>query len=249
MGDVRYDIDRDGIAELVLDRPPVNALSLSLLSDLSATLREIEGHPDVRGVLVRGEGRCFSAGLDLREVLTLDERAAVPFLSRFDEVYGTLYRLTKPVAVAVSAHAIAGGLVLALTADFLALPTSPDVRLGLTELAVGVPFPRVAFEIVHHALSPRAFRALVYGAGTVNPRVAYDMGVGDVLSADPLGDARQWLQTVVSRPLRTFALAKTSLRAESWARIDRLAEAEYGDFVDAITSPQAQQALANALRR
>ena len=61
----------------------------------------------------------------------------------------------KPIAAAVEGHAIAGGLVLALAADFVALQTG-GYKLGLTELQVGVPFPDSALQVVIDAIPARA---------------------------------------------------------------------------------------------
>src|SRR5258708_563130 len=105
-------IDRTGpLAELVLARPPVNALDSELLAEITHACAELDRDDAVRGVLLRGEGKCLSAGLDLEAVTRLDAAGAAAFLADVDAAFGALYTLAKPLAVAVDGHAIAGGLL------------------------------------------------------------------------------------------------------------------------------------------
>jgi enoyl-CoA hydratase len=136
-----------------------------------------------------------------------------------DRAFESAFRFTKPFAVAVEGHAIAGGLVISMCADFIALG-SGDYQVGLTELAVGIPFPRIAWEIVRLGVSPRALRKLVNEAGTHSPEEVFELGVGDVVTDDPVGAARSWLALTTSRPLKTFQFVKALRREEAWRRID-----------------------------
>ena len=112
---------RDGaLAEIVLDRPKVNAMSPGLLRDLAAAFDEV-ADPSIAGVLLRGEGKALSAGLDLKEVAALDEGSIDGFLDLLDRAFLAAFRYPRPLAVAVTGHAIAGGLVLALCADHVAI--------------------------------------------------------------------------------------------------------------------------------
>src|SRR5690606_14460563 len=137
----------------VLDRPKVNAMSPGLLRDLAAAFDEV-ADPAIAGVLLRGEGKALSAGLDLKEVAALDEGSIDGFLDLLDRAFLAAFRYPRPLAVAVTGHAIAGGLVLALCADHVAIERG-EHKLGLTELAVGVPLPPVAYEIVRAGLPLR----------------------------------------------------------------------------------------------
>jgi enoyl-CoA hydratase len=237
----------EGIADIVLNRPKVNAMNRALLQELGAAFQKVSEDPAIRGALLRSEGRCFSAGLDLKEVAAYDRQSAAAFLDLFDTGVRPAFECTKPVAAAVAGHAIAGGLVLALSADFLALGHG-EYKLGLTELLVGVPFPREAFEAVRCALGPRALRRLIYTAELFGPKEAYELGVGDALVEDPEMTARFWLATVTSRPLRTFEIVKRQMRGEALARMDAAGAAERHEVLEAIFLPEARQALGQALR-
>lgn len=209
----------DGIATITLRRPKVNAMNSQLLRELRDAFADVEQNASVVGALITGDGPCLSAGLDLKEVATLDVPGASDFVELMDGAFDAAFRMSKPLAVAVQGHAIAGGLVIAMCADYMALATG-DYRVGLTELAVGVPFPRVAWEIVRTGIPPRALRKLVNEAGTHPPAEVFAWGVGDVLVPDAIAAAQSWLELVTSRPLDTFRVVKALMRKEAWERID-----------------------------
>src|SRR5437016_8277180 len=132
------------LAILTLDRPPANALNRDFFVELCAVLPSLAA-ADVRAVVVTGTGRFFSAGLDLPEILSYRGAEASAFMARFDDGFTGLFALEKPVVAAVNGHAIAGGAVLAATADFR-LAAEGEGRIGVTEIQVGVPFPAAAPE-------------------------------------------------------------------------------------------------------
>ncbi|WP_433928536.1 enoyl-CoA hydratase/isomerase family protein [Sorangium cellulosum] len=233
-------LESGGVAEVVLNRPKVNAMSQAVLREMADVFRRLAEDDAVRGVLVRGAGSCLSAGLDLREVASLDREELPGFLDAFDAAFGAAFRFPKPFAAAVHGHAIAGGAVLAMCADYIALGDG-DYKVGLPELAVGIPFPRVAFEVVRAACPAPAFRRLVFGADLLSPAEVFEMDVGDALSAEPLEDARRWLTKACGRPAAAFRFVKASQRKEAWERIAAPSPEEREAFIDALLS--AKQAL------
>lgn len=223
----------EGIAHIALDRPKVNAMNSELLDELEAAFTHLAADDAVRGALLSGRGKCLSAGLDLKEVGSLDRAGLNTFLDRLDAALSAGFRFDKPLAVVVDGHAIAGGLVIAMCGDYVALGEG-DHRIGLTELAVGIPFPRTAWEPVRLGMPPQALRKLVYEAGTYSPTEVFGLGVGDSLSADPVGAAKSWLSLVTSRPLDTFRAVKAMHRREAVARITELAATERAALLDTL---------------
>jgi enoyl-CoA hydratase len=238
---------RDGLADIVMNRPKVNALNVGLIEELGAAFQKVAADGAIHGALLRAEGRCFSAGLDLMEVAAFVQEDISKFLDLFDTGILPIFECPKPVAVAVSGHAIAGGLILALCGDFLALGDG-DYRVGLTELAVGVPFPRVAFEAVRIALEPKTVRHLIYSAEVIPGRRAFELGVGDIWASEPEHAAWAWLEAVARRPAVTFQIAKRQLREEAWRRCREAPAREREELVAALGSPEVHEALLSTLR-
>jgi enoyl-CoA hydratase/carnithine racemase len=127
-----------GILVLGLNRPErLNALSPALVEELGDALDRAE-RPDVRVVVLRGEGRSFCAGADVHEALGIEDLdAAAAFLTSLAAVLHRISTLPAPVVAAVQGHAVGGGAELALEADLRvvaedAVLSFPDVALGST---------------------------------------------------------------------------------------------------------------------
>jgi enoyl-CoA hydratase len=138
--------DDGEVAILRLAHGPVNAMDLELCEAASRQLRGLAADP-AQAVVLTGAGRAFSAGVDLRRYLEEGPPYVERFLPALAELFSAAFDLAKPVVAAVNGHAIAGGCVLAACAD-VTLMAEGNGRIGVPELKVGVPFPRVALEVV-----------------------------------------------------------------------------------------------------
>src|SRR5690606_9804653 len=100
--------------ELTIQGPGKNALGRELMGSLLAQLREADGEP----LLLTGAGDAFSAGLNLKELLELDEAGMDGFRRLLGELSAALFDYPGPTVALVNGHAIAGGCVLALCCDW-----------------------------------------------------------------------------------------------------------------------------------
>jgi enoyl-CoA hydratase len=172
---------RGELAVVRIDRPPANALNPELLAELEAVREDLAASPP-GAVVITGRERFFSAGVDLKLVPTMgpdEQRAMVSGINRL--VLGW-YCFARPVVAAVTGHAIAGGMVIALCADYRV--GAREGKLGLTELRAGVPYPVAAIALVRAELAAPAARALALRANLVEPDEALRLGLVDEL-ADP----------------------------------------------------------------
>jgi len=213
-------LERDGaLAVVTLDRPPANALNRDFFAELCALLPSLDA-ADVRAVVLTGTGRFFSAGLDLPEIVTYRGADTTEFMARFDDGYTALFALEKPVVAAVNGHAIAGGAVLAATADFR-LAADGEGRIGVTEIQVGVPFPASALEPIRFACAGPDLPELLYRGRVYSPAEARARRLVDAVvpAADLLPNAVALARELAAHPPAAFAASKRALRAESLARI------------------------------
>jgi enoyl-CoA hydratase len=168
----------EGVTIVRFDHPPVNALDLDLLERITASMRGIDGP-----VVITGAGRCFSAGVDLRAIVDGGSEYAERFVPAISEAVLAVFDHPGPVVAAINGHAIAGGCVLAMCADVRLMSGG---TLGLTELAVGVPFPVAALEICRAGMGISAARAAL-GAKTIDADSALARGwVDEVVGKDDL---------------------------------------------------------------
>jgi enoyl-CoA hydratase/carnithine racemase len=196
-------LDRDGpVATVTLHRPEVlNAQHVGMWLELRRIGRELPG--DVRVVVVRGEGRAFSAGLDLAEArgpafarlvqLTPDESAAQ--IAEYQEAFSWLRRPDLLSVAAVQAHAIGAGFQLALACDLRVL--ADDAQLAMAEVTLGlVPDLGGTKRLVELVGYARALELCVTGrrvgaaeadriglANIVVPRADLDAAVADLTAA------------------------------------------------------------------
>jgi enoyl-CoA hydratase len=180
--DLRYDVS-DQIAEISLARPPVNALSLSLLERLVGALRRAAADENVRAVvLTSAVPRRFSAGLDLGMLLGkpgADLRRLLNTL--YVELADVQYNLGKPSIAAVGGAARGGGMTLAISCDVLVAGESatfgyPEIDLGLVPAIHFVHLPRI---VGRH----RAFE-LLFSGRTFGAEEAFSLGLVSRIVAD-----------------------------------------------------------------
>ena len=136
--------EKDGaVARISLDRPGVlNAYNVQMRDDFSEALWAVAADPDVRALLITGEGRAFCAGADLTEFGSAPSQVIARLVRWERDVWGQLINLDKPTVAAVHGYCIGSGLEIALLCD-LRLAASdtvfsmPEVRLGMIPAAGG----------------------------------------------------------------------------------------------------------------
>jgi enoyl-CoA hydratase len=207
---------KDGVRTLRLEHGKVQALDLELCGEIERAFTGVAEDDDVRAIVLTGTGSSFSAGVDLRRVLQGGPDYVDQFLPAMDRAFEALFRCPKPVVAALNGHAIAGGCILACASD-VRLMASGKGRIGVPELAVGVPFPWLALEIVRLVTPVAHLQELVYLAETYNPGDALRRGLLDeVVEPEHLHaracDIARKLATI---PPPAFALPKRQLRQRS----------------------------------
>lgn len=182
------------LAALVLDRPDrLNALSRVLLSELVACCRWLDGRHDLKVLIVRGEGRAFSAGFDLNDFASPSAEMSVRDTADLGRVAADALADVRQLTIAsIHGHCIGGGLVLAAACDLRV--AADDARFAIPEVDLGIPLawggiprltrelgPAVTKELV---LTCRAFDAAEAHAlrflNRVVPRGDLDRTVGDL---------------------------------------------------------------------
>ncbi len=120
--------DRNGWALLTLNRPEkLNALTVAIFKELRAHISDVRSDDAIGCLVLRGAGRCFSAGHDLADIAAGE---AVPSRGWHSETLRMLEKLPKPVIAAVHGHCYTGALEVALAADFII--AADNARFGDT---------------------------------------------------------------------------------------------------------------------
>ena len=233
----------DGLATMRMSRGHGNAINGDLVDALRGACEEAESNPDIRGVLLAAEGKLFCPGLDLQELIELDRPEMEDFLGRFSDCLLDLYTFPKPMVAAIHSHAVAGGCVLTLTADWRVL--RENALVGLAEVRVGVPFPfGVAMILRESVPSPKIEEVALFGRNYTN-REALSAGlVHEVAPAETFAEqCRQRLEEFASKDLRAFSVTKRYLRSATVERIHVHDRALQPEFLDAWFAPSTQKRL------
>lgn len=197
------------IATITLNRPEKrNAMNSTALQALSATMTDLERRSEVRVVVIRGAGKAFSSGRDLREMGQQQEgRGPAPV--DIVEIFHQIEALPHPTIAMVQGDALAGGCELALHCDVrLAAPTArfgmPLARLGLV-----VPFALTCklVEIIGAANT----RHLLFSAQPVDGQRALEMGM--VHQVIPAADLEQATYTLARTIATNAPLALTGIKS------------------------------------
>ena len=242
-------IHHDGIREIRLARPPVNALNLELLHALRGAIDDA-ARDGVRGIVLSGAPGLFSAGVDVPALLGLDRAGVRGYWREFFALCATLARAPIPLVAAITGHSPAGGAVLALFCDYRVMAEGP-YRIGLNEVQVGLIVPEAIQLALRRVVGAyRAERLLVSGA-MIDASAALACGFVDELTGvDQVATrALHWLGELLALPshamLATRALARADLAA-AYAAPDTL---PLDDFVDAFFHPQTQAVLQQLVAR
>ena len=227
-----------GIAELVIDHPPVNAMDLRGWSSFAAEVERLGRDPEVRVVLIAAEGRGFCGGVDIKE-LAADSGVIVPLNHACWQSFANVYDCPVPVVVAVHGFCLGGGIGIAGSADFVL--ASEDASFGLPEIDRG------ALGAATHAMrlfGHRIARRMLYTAEPVSAAQALELGALEALvPASELRErARELAGKIAAKSPQAVRLAKESLVGIDLIEPKSSYRFEQGFTLELYTSEDSQEA-------
>ena len=244
MGTIKVDMC-DGIAVLELDNGVTNPVSPGLAAGLAKALKDAV--KSAKGVVLSGNEKFFSMGFNLPELIQLDRKGMRDFIFSFNAVIHELYALPVPTAAAIEGHAIAGGTILGIAADFRIVAAGKKL-LGLNEIKLGLPVPYLALMILDQVVSHPIALEIIYHGEFVKAEKAFDMGLVDEIVAP--GSAKERavdrIKTIAGYPPGAFALMKATQVASIKAKFAENHVEQHERFLDCWFSKEAQVLLEEA---
>lgn len=247
MIDVR---DHGDVRELRLNRPPANALSPELLERLCAHVVSAPSE-GARALVISGAGGMFTGGLDVPLLLRLDRAGMMAAWATFHGAMQTLATAAVPVVAAITGHSPGGGLVLALFCDYR-VQARGAFKIGLNEVAVGIPLPRVIFAALRRQVGPRVAEALAVTGALLDPDAALKVGLIDELAPpeEVVDRAVAWCRQLLGAPPHAMRDTRAMARADLAALFAGLDAAAIAAELDRCWyAGEAQQTLAALVRR
>ena len=232
----------ESFAVITLNRPPANAISEQLVTDLNAALTSVEDDDSVRAVIITGAGdKIFCAGADLGSAFS---GGNVDTFIRFgNSVMRKIERFPKPVIAAINGHALGGGCEIAMACHFRILKES--ARMGQTESNLGIiPGYGGTQRLPRLVGRTKALEFLILGT-QVPAQECLALGLATRLSKDgeTLNDAKALARQIAKRPPVATRLIIEAVDEGLEAPIDKATDIEVRAFLKTLKTEDASEGI------
>lgn len=219
------------IRELRLDRPPANAFNPSLVTELTAAVRNAPSD-GAEALVISGAPGIFTGGLDVPELLGLGRDEIRAFWRGFYELLRTVAASEIPSVAAITGHSPAAGAVLSVFCDHRVMADGP-FKIGMNEVQVGLSVPPTLQYALKRLTGPREGDALLVAGALISPAEAMRVGLVDevVPPAEVVPRAIAWAERLIALPRAAMRDTRRIARADLVGQFDVLDDASY----DAVT--------------
>lgn len=202
-----------GVGTIRLDRPPMNALDISIQDRLRELAEEAGRRDDVRSVVLYGGEKVFAAGADIKEMRQMDHAAMIVRSRSLQESFTAVARIPKPVVAAVTGYALGGGCELTLCADFRI--AADNAKLGQPEILLGLIPGAGGTQRLARLVGPSRAKDLIFTGRQVAADEALAIGLVDrvVPAAEVYEQAHAWAAKLAKGPALALRAAKESVDA------------------------------------
>ena len=236
---------KDTVATVKLHRPKVlNAMNIQMWRDLQSALDDVKNDPQIKVLIITGEGRAFSTGADLKESKTRSLEAYRDYLVELQETSRRIIRFEKPTIAAINGYALGSGYELALACD---------IRIAADEAQIGSPEAKVtssvtggAMRLVQDLIGPGKARELLFTADTIDGREAARIGL--VNTSVPLEElmsaAQEMAQKIAANSAFSLKMIKKGLlMARGEVSMEALMEYETEACLACVSTKERQTSL------
>jgi cyclohexa-1,5-dienecarbonyl-CoA hydratase len=166
------------VARIGLTHPPLNVIDIAMMDELTQALTDFESQPEISAILIIGNGRAFSAGVD---VAAHTPRRIEEMLHKFHSVIRALIATKKVTIAAVRGHCLGGGAELAMACDMVY--TSESSQWGFPEIRLGC-YPPVACTVLAALVGQKRAAELILTGRTISGTEAAAIGLATRAVAD-----------------------------------------------------------------
>jgi len=236
-------IKHDDILELRLERPPVNALHHPLVQEIKAAVESAPGQ-GAKAMVISGVPGMFSAGLDVAFLLAQDQAGMQRFWKDFFGMLRSVATSPIPIVAAMTGHSPAGGAVISIFCDYR-IAAQGKFKIGLNEVQVGLPVPRVILGGLTRIVGARQAERLAVRGMLVSPDEALAAGLIDEVVApeDVVPKAIEWCRSALKLPQAALHTTRDSLRADYAVLFDTLASTTETEMTAVWFSEETQWVL------
>lgn len=239
----------DQIMIVTLTHGKTNSITRQTLEKLKGSVAETNQNEDIKGIILTGQNRFFSSGFDLYTFMGFQNlEEAVDFISYADEVFLDLFLCSKPVVCAMNGHSAAGGLILAMASDYRIVVNHPKIKIGMSEIRIGVPLSCAQSAIMRFGLdSDKKFRDVMFFGEMVDVTRALEKEIVDeaVEAGELIARAKAIVSMWIDTPGRPFCRMKEELKKETGDNIRRrMAQKDWHYGLNCFFNQQVKERLA-----
>ena len=241
---ILYDKEQ-GVATIKLNRPEVlNAMNKQLWLDFRAALEDAANDPEVKALIITGEGRAFSTGADLKESKTRTPEEYRDYLVELQETSRKVIRFEKPTIAAINGYALGSGYELALACDLRI--AAEEAQIGSPEAMVSSSITGGAFRLIQNLIGPGKAKELLFTGTYIDGKEAERIGL--VNKSVPLKQlesaAREMAEKIVANSVISLKMIKKGLQmAQSGISLDALMDFEIEACLACVSTKERQEAL------
>jgi cyclohexa-1,5-dienecarbonyl-CoA hydratase len=227
-------------ARIILRNGPLNVIDIPMMEELTRALADIDARSDISVIVIRGEGKGFSAGVD---VAAHTPDRVEEMLTKFHAVIRALLNTKKVTIAAVRGHCLGGGAELAMVCDVVY--TSTSALWGFPEIKLGC-YPPVACTALAALVGQKRASELILTGRTITGTEAGEIGLANhsVTDAELQGAVEETLQQVLSMSPSSLAITKKAIYAWDAAHFEKgLARAEKIYLEELMKTADAQEGL------
>ncbi len=241
---ISYEV-QEGVAALTLNRPPVTVLHISMLEEMEGALDALALDKSVRALILRAEGKMFSAGVDVGDHTPEKVGKMIPL---FDRVCVKLAGLPVPTIAAVHGHALGGGCELVLCCDLAVI--AEGAKIGQPEIQLAAIAPIAALRLPH-LVGYRAAADILFSGRNLTAQEALQIGLVNAVvpGESVIGWAMEKAKQVasLSRAAQTINKRALKLGIGDWA--EALPEMERIYLNELMNTKDAEEGLAAFLEK
>jgi len=234
------------VARISLHNPPRNVIDLAMMDELAQVLGEIEAQPKISAIVISGQGRAFSTGVDIA-AHTPDKVETM--LTKFHCVIRALIATGKVTIAAVDGHCLGGGAELAMVCDMAF--TTEMAHWGFPEIKLGC-YPPVAATALAALIGQKRAADLILTGRSITGAEAAAMGLANraVLEGQLAGAVEEALKHIVALSPAALAVTKKATYVWDAMHFDKgLARAEKTYLEELMKTEDAQEGIAAFLEK
>lgn len=223
----------DGMATVILNRGKVNALNETLVEQISSCFVKLEKDKSIQAIIFTAQGKFFSFGFDIPEFLSYPKESFIRYLTKFTNLYTSLFLFPKPIVAALNGHTIAGGCMLALACDSRIM-VSGKAKISLNEISFGSSVFAGSVEMLKFCVGQKNAESVLYSGAMYSAEEAIHLGLIDQISSSEnlMDDARKTAQDFVTKEISAFRAIKGLLRKPVAAEMVKREKDSIREFVD-----------------